>query len=75
MVHLTKTPLPPNVTINSEHSYRQGEAFDILIDDCHGKCYICEDEEIARSSIYAAFKRKIIRDDPELSVIFADALK
>ena len=30
--------------------------------------------EIARSSIFAAFKRKIVRDDPELSAVFADAL-
>jgi len=30
--------------------------------------------EIARSSIFAAFKRNIVRDDPELSAIFADAL-
>ncbi|MCL2820957.1 MAG: HNH endonuclease [Oscillospiraceae bacterium] len=34
---------------------------------------ICK--EIDRSSIYAAFKRKIIRDDPELSVAFADVLQ
>jgi len=32
-------------------------------------------EEINRSSAFAAFKRKIIRDDPKLSVEFADALK
>jgi len=30
---------------------------------------------IDRSSTFAAFKRKIIRDDPELSKIFADALE
>ena len=30
--------------------------------------------EIARSSVFAAFKRKIIRDDPELSAQFSDAL-
>jgi len=34
---------------------------------------ICE--EIERSSVFAAFKRKIVRDDPELSVVFADVLK
>jgi len=32
-------------------------------------------EEINRSSAFAAFKRKIVRDDPKLSVEFADALK
>lgn len=31
-------------------------------------------EELSRSSMFAAFKRKIVSDDPELSVIFADAL-
>jgi len=31
--------------------------------------------EIKRSSAFAAFKRKIVRDDPELSVVFADELK
>jgi hypothetical protein len=31
-------------------------------------------KEIDRSSIFAAFKRKIVRDDPELSAVFADAL-
>lgn len=31
-------------------------------------------EKIGRSSEFAAFKRKIIRDDPELSQIFSDVL-
>jgi len=31
--------------------------------------------EIDRSSMFAAFKRKIVRDDPELLSIFSDALK
>jgi uncharacterized protein (TIGR02646 family) len=31
-------------------------------------------KEIDRSSAFAAFKRKIVRDDPELSEIFADSL-
>jgi len=31
-------------------------------------------DEIARSSIFAAFKRKIVRDDPDLHNAFADAL-
>ncbi|MCL1883622.1 MAG: HNH endonuclease [Defluviitaleaceae bacterium] len=31
-------------------------------------------KEIDRSSIFAAFKRKIVRDDPELFKIFADSL-
>jgi len=32
-------------------------------------------KEIDRSAAFAAFKRKIVRDDPVLSVVFAEALK
>jgi hypothetical protein len=32
-------------------------------------------QEINRSSAFAAFKRKIVRDDPELSLVFAEALR
>ena len=32
-------------------------------------------KEIDRSSAFAAFKRKIVRDDQKLSVIFANSLK
>jgi hypothetical protein len=46
MVRLTKSPLPPDVTIKSEQDYRRGEVIDTLISDCHGKCYICEDKSI-----------------------------
>jgi len=31
-------------------------------------------KEIERSSAFAAFKRKIVRDDPELSLVFAESL-
>jgi len=44
MIRLTKRPLPPNVTIESENDYRQGVVFHILVEDCHRKCYICEDK-------------------------------
>ena len=44
MVKLTKTPLPPNVSINSEQDYRNDEIFGILFSDCNGKCYICENK-------------------------------
>jgi hypothetical protein len=44
MVRLTKRPLPPNVTIESEQDYRKGEVLRILAEDCHDKCYICEDK-------------------------------
>jgi hypothetical protein len=42
MVHLTKRPLPPDVTIESEQDYRNGVVFNTLAEDCHGKCYIYE---------------------------------
>jgi len=44
MVRLSKSKLPPNVTITSEQDYRQSAVFDILTEDCHNKCYICEDK-------------------------------
>ena len=44
MVKLTKSALPPDVTIDSEQDYRKSEVFDILVEDCHRKCYICEDK-------------------------------
>jgi hypothetical protein len=44
MVKLTKSPLPPNVKIESENDYRKGMVFKILANDCHKKCYICEDK-------------------------------
>ena len=44
MVRLTKSPLPPDITISSEQDYRKGEVIDTLIKDCHGKCYLCEEK-------------------------------
>ena len=44
MVRLTKSPLPPNVTITSEKDYRTDPVFSLLVNDCHSKCYICEDK-------------------------------
>ena len=32
-------------------------------------------EQISRASAFAAFKRKIIRDDPAMAVQFAEALR
>ncbi|MCL2203965.1 MAG: HNH endonuclease [Defluviitaleaceae bacterium] len=45
MVRLFKSP-PPKVEIKSPKDYRQGEVFDTLKNDCHEKCYICEDKPI-----------------------------
>jgi len=47
MVRLSKTPLPPGVTIETERDYRKGEILKTLVEDCHGKCYICEDKPTA----------------------------
>jgi hypothetical protein len=44
MVKLTKRPLPDGVTIDSENDYRKGIVLKTLIEDCHSKCYICEDK-------------------------------
>ena len=41
MVKLTKRPLPP---IKSRRDFDKPDVFDILAEDCHGKCYICEDK-------------------------------
>lgn len=47
MVSLSKSPLPKDATIKSEHDYREGEVFETLVRDCYGKCYICEDKPTA----------------------------
>ena len=44
MVKLTKTPLPAGIKITSDNDYRNGVVFDTLVEDCHCKCYICEDK-------------------------------
>jgi hypothetical protein len=44
MVKLTKRELPPDVTITSENDYRSGIVFEMLVEDCYQKCYICEDK-------------------------------
>jgi len=44
MVRLNKSQLPSGVTINTESDYREGPVFNILVSDCHSKCYICEDK-------------------------------
>jgi len=44
MVHLSKSQLPPGVTIKSAADYRKGEILRTLAADCHNKCYICEDK-------------------------------
>ncbi len=43
MIKLTKRPLPEGVVIKQESDYRGGVVFKMLTEDCHDKCYICED--------------------------------
>ena len=43
MVKLTKRPLPPN-PITSEKDYRSEPNFSAIVEDCYGKCYICEND-------------------------------
>ena len=47
MVRLSKSQLPPGVTITSEKDYRKGIVLRTLAEDCHNKCYICEDKSTA----------------------------
>lgn len=44
MIRLSKSPLQPEVSINSEADYRKGVILETLSEDCHNKCYICEDK-------------------------------
>ena len=68
MIRLNKSSLPPNVTILSEYAYQQGEAFDILVDDCHSKCYICEDKPTKINVEHIVPHR----NDPELKYDWAN---
>jgi hypothetical protein len=45
MVKLKKSPLPEGVQIKSEKDYQTDPVFSLLKDDCHNKCYICEEKE------------------------------
>jgi len=42
MIKINKRPLPEGVVIKKENDYRSGIVFRMLTEDCHGKCYICE---------------------------------
>ena len=43
MIKLTKRPTPPQ-PIATEKDYRNNPNFSALVEDCFGKCYICEDK-------------------------------
>ena len=43
MIKINKRPLPDGVTIKREEDYRSKVVFNMLIEDCYNKCYICED--------------------------------
>ena len=46
MVKIKKSPLPDGVYIKSEKDYQGGIVFQLLLDDCYHKCYICEHKPI-----------------------------
>jgi hypothetical protein len=43
MIKINKRPLPSGVVIARESDYRGGIVFKMLVEDCRGKCYLCED--------------------------------
>ena len=43
MIKINKRPLPSGITITQENDYRSGVVFQMLVEDCNEKCYICED--------------------------------
>ncbi|MCL1802825.1 MAG: HNH endonuclease [Eubacteriaceae bacterium] len=43
MIKIRKRPLPEGTKISKEEDYRRGILFQMLVEDCCGKCYICED--------------------------------
>jgi len=42
MVRLIKSVLPKDIEIKHPKDYQTGPIFQLLCDDCYGKCYICE---------------------------------
>ena len=44
MIKLTKRPAPPKPITNENH-YRSNPNFNALVEDCFGKCYICENDK------------------------------
>ncbi|MCL2051777.1 MAG: HNH endonuclease [Lachnospiraceae bacterium] len=65
--NLRNSHLVPNIRLFKQYIKNHLEEPDLGYDDIIRV-------EIKRSSAFAAFKRKIVRDDPELSVAFASAL-
>ena len=43
MIKLDKRPIPPK-PITSEKHYRSAPNFSAIVEDCFGKCYICEND-------------------------------
>jgi hypothetical protein len=51
MIKINKRPLPAGVEIKHESHYRSGIVFDLLFEDCFGKCYICEDKTVTSLNV------------------------
>ena len=65
--NLRNSHLMPDIRLFYQYIHNFREEPDLGYDEKISK-------EIERSSAFAAFKRKIVRDDPELSKVFADSL-
>ena len=63
MIKINKRPLPSGVTITNEKDYRSGVVFQMLIEDCNKKCYICEDSVHTSPNVEHRVSHK---DDPAL---------
>jgi len=50
MVKLTKRPEPPQPITREKH-YRDNPNFEALVEDCHRKCYICENDKATTFNI------------------------
>ena len=50
MIKLTKRPTPPKPITNEEH-YRNDPNLNALIEDCLGKCYICENDKLTTLNV------------------------
>ena len=51
MIKIDRTPLPAEMCIKDETHYRSGSIFDLIVKDCHNKCYICEDKELTAINV------------------------
>jgi hypothetical protein len=51
LVKISKSPLPDGIKIKSENDYRNDPLLSLIVEDCYGKCYICEDNSTKNINI------------------------